>query len=40
MSSRVKPIEEPTKENDVIKELEVKNQHEGHAHNDMLSPYR
>ena len=40
MSSRVKPIEEPSKENDDIKELEVKNQHEGHAHNDMLSPYR
>ena len=41
MTSRVKPIEEiSTEKEEEIKETEVKNDsHEGHAHNDMLSPY-
>ena len=40
MTSRLKPIEEPSRPKEEEKEdVEVKNQHEGHAHNDMLSPY-
>ena len=37
MTSRLKPEKEPSKPKE--QEIEVKNQHEGHAHNDMLSPY-